>query len=66
MNFNADAANALGGAAAAGMAVAVFFTHDPALAWDPVEVTALGAGIGAAVKYVVGWLDLLKARVTAA
>lgn len=61
-----EASKALGGATAAGMAVAVFFTHDPSVAWDPVEVTVLGSGIGAAIKYAVSWLDLLKTRLTGA
>jgi hypothetical protein len=66
MDPKQEAVKALGGAGMVGMAVAVFFTHDQSGAWDPVEVTALGAGIGAAVKYAVGWLDILKARFTGA
>jgi hypothetical protein len=51
---------ALGGAAAVGMAVAVWWTHGGA--WEPVEVGTLGAGIGATIKYVVGWIDLFKPK----
>ena len=57
-----QSAKALGGAGAVGMALAVYFTQPEGVAWDPVEIPILGAGIAAAISYVIGWVDLLKAR----
>lgn len=48
----------LSGAAAVGMALAVWYTHGGD--WAEVEIGMLGAGMGAAIKYVVSWVDQFR------
>lgn len=55
-----DFAKAASGATGVGMAAAIWYTHPEAQPWEWIEVVGLGGGIGAAVKYVISWLDIGK------
>lgn len=54
-----------GGATMAGVAIAIWLSRDPAKPLTGPAVGFLGAGIGAGLNYLVGWLEPLKAALAA-
>jgi hypothetical protein len=55
----------LSGATAFGLSLALWATHEPDKPWEMPSVAVLGVGWGAAVSYLVTWLEPVRSAFVA-